>query len=236
MMVNYEVGSLAPIKEIGEIVAPTNAWFHTDAVQAYGEVPIDVKDMKIDLLSTSAHKLNGPKLLGFLYERDGINLPSFMLGGDQELKRRPGTENVPAIAGFAKAIEIHSNKAIIANEERYFNFKHALVDGLKKNGVDIEVNGNIEEQMAPQVISIWFKGIRSDVLLTNLDLAGVVGAAGSACTAGSLNPSHVLIAMYGKDSPRVWESLRFSFSIENTIEEVNSVVEILTRIINRLKK
>ena len=111
-----------------------------------------------------------------------------------------------------------------------------MVDGLKKNGVDIEVNGNIEDQMAPQVISIWFKGIRSDVLLTNLDLAGVVGAAGSACTAGSLDPSHVLIAMYGKDSPRVWESLRFSFSIENTIEEVNSVVEILTRIINRLKK
>lgn len=236
MMVNNEVGSLAPIKEIGEIVAPTNAWFHTDAVQAYGEVPIDVKDMKIDLLSTSAHKLNGPKLIGFLYERDGIDLPPFMLGGDQELKRRPGTENVPAIAGFAKAVEIHSNKAILANEERYFNFKHTLVDGLKKNGIDIEVNGNIEDQMAPQVISIWFKGIRNDVLLTNLDLAGVVGAAGSACTAGSLDPSHVLIAMYGKDSPRVWESLRFSFSMENTIEEVRSVVDTLTKIIKRLNK
>lgn len=154
MMVNNEVGSLAPIKKIGEIVALTNAWFHTDAVQAYGEVPIDVKDMKIDLLSTSAHKLNGPKLIGFLYERDGIDLPPFMLGGDQELKRRPGTENVPAIVGFAKAIEIHSYKAILANEERYFNFKHTLVDGLKKNGIDIEVNGNIEDQMAPQVISI----------------------------------------------------------------------------------
>lgn len=236
MMVNNEVGSLAPIKEIGEIVAPTNAWFHTDAVQAYGEVPIDVKDMKIDLLSTSAHKLNGPKLIGFLYERDGIDLPPFMLGGDQELKRRPGTENVPAIAGFAKAVEIHSYKAILANEERYFNFKHTLVDGLKKNGIDIEVNGNIEDQMAPQVISIWFKGIRNDVLLTNLDLAGVVGAAGSACTAGSLDPSHVLIAMYDKDSPRVWESLRFSFSIENTIEEVRSVVDTLTKIIKRLNK
>ena len=236
MMVNNEVGSLAPIKEIGEIVAPTNAWFHTDAVQAYGEVPIDVKDMKIDLLSTSAHKLNGPKLIGFLYERDGIDLPPFMLGGDQELKRRPGTENVPAIAGFAKAVEIHSYKAILANEERYFNFKHTLVDGLKKNGIDIEVNGNIEDQMAPQVISIWFKGIRNDVLLTNLDLAGVVGAAGSACTAGSLDPSHVLIAMYSKDSPRVWESLRFSFSIENTIEEVRSVVDTLTKIIKRLNK
>lgn len=236
MMVNNEVGSLEPIKEIGEIVAPTNAWFHTDAVQAYGEVPIDVKDMKIDLLSTSAHKLNGPKLLGFLYERDGINLPSFLLGGDQELKRRAGTENVPAIAGFAKAVELHSNKAILANEERYLSFKHALVNGLKNNGIDIEVNGNIEDHMAPQVINIWFKGIRSDVLLTNLDLAGIIGAAGSACTAGSLDPSHVLIAMYGKDSPRVWESLRFSFSIENTIDEVNTVVETLTKIIKRLKK
>ncbi|MDE7056154.1 MAG: cysteine desulfurase, partial [Lactobacillus sp.] len=236
MMVNNEVGSLEPIKEIGEIVAPTNAWFHTDAVQAYGEVPIDVKDMKIDLLSTSAHKLNGPKLLGFLYERDGINLPSFLLGGDQELKRRAGTENVPAIAGFANAVELHSNKAILANEERYLSFKHALVEGLKNNGIDIEVNGNIEDHMAPQVINIWFKGIRSDVLLTNLDLAGIIGAAGSACTAGSLDPSHVLIAMYGKDSPRVWESLRFSFSIENTIDEVNTVVETLTKIIKRLKK
>lgn len=236
MMINNEVGSLLPIKEIGEIVKPTNAWFHTDAVQAYGSVPIDVKDMNIDLLSTSAHKLNGPKLLGFLYERDGIDLPSFVQGGDQELKRRAGTENVPAIAGFAKAAELHYNdKNLVENTEKYHDFKHALVDGLKKNGIDFEVNGRLDEQMAPQVINIWFKGIKSDVLLTNLDLAGIVGAAGSACTAGSLNPSHVLVAMYGKDSPRVFESLRFSFGIENTMDDIEALVATLTKIIKRLK-
>lgn len=235
MMINNEVGSLLPIKEIGEIVKPTNAWFHTDAVQAYGSVPIDVEEMNIDLLSTSAHKLNGPKLLGFLYERDGIDLPSFVQGGDQELKRRAGTENVPAIAGFAKAAELHyGDNALAKNTEKYREFKHALVDGLKKNGIDFEVNGQLDDQMAPQVINIWFKGIKSDVLLTNLDLDGIVGAAGSACTAGSLNPSHVLVAMYGKESPRVFESLRFSFGIENTMTDIENLVATLTKIIKRL--
>ncbi|WP_251717271.1 cysteine desulfurase family protein [Lactobacillus agrestimuris] len=235
MTINNEVGSVQPIKEIGEIVAESNAWFHTDAVQAYGEIPLDVEEMKIDLLSTSAHKLNGPKLIGFLYERDGIDLPSYLQGGDQELKRRAGTENVPAIAGFAKAAELHSNDAIEKNREKYLSFKKALVEGLKENGIDFEINGNLEENMAPQVINIWFKGIKSDVLLTNLDLDGIVGAAGSACTAGSLNPSHVLVAMFGADNPRVYESLRFSFSIENTMDDIHQLVETLTKIITRLK-
>lgn len=235
MTINNEVGSVQPIKEIGEIVAESNAWFHTDAVQAYGEIPLDVEEMKIDLLSTSAHKLNGPKLIGFLYERDGIDLPSYLQGGDQELKRRAGTENVPAIAGFAKAAELHSNNAIEKNREKYLSFKKALVEGLKENGIDFEINGNLEENMAPQVINIWFKGIKSDVLLTNLDLDGIVGAAGSACTAGSLNPSHVLLAMFGADNPRVYESLRFSFSIENTMDDIHQLVETLTKIITRLK-
>ncbi|WP_186277752.1 cysteine desulfurase family protein [Lactobacillus sp. LL6] len=236
MMINNEVGSLLPIKKIGEIVKPTNAWFHTDAVQAYGSVPIDVKEMNIDLLSTSAHKLNGPKLLGFLYERDGIDLPSFIQGGDQELKRRAGTENVPAIAGFATAAKLHyGDNHLEENTKKYASFKHALVDGLTKNEIEFEVNGQLDSQMAPQVINIWFKGIKADVLLTNLDLDGIVGAAGSACTAGSLDPSHVLISMYGKDSPRVWESLRFSFGIENTLDDINQLVETLTKITTRLK-
>lgn len=234
MMVNNEVGSMQQMQEIGEIVQPTNAWLHTDAVQAYGSVPIDVKNMKIDLLSTSAHKLNGPKLLGFLYERDGIDLPSFILGGDQELKRRAGTENVPAIAGFAKASEIHMSK-MAEQEQKYREFKKRLVDGLTKNEINFEINGQLDKQMAPQVINLWFKGIKSDVLLTNLDLDGVVGSAGSACTAGSLDPSHVLIAMYGENSPRVNESLRFSFGMQNTDEEIDLLVSKLTKIIKRLK-
>lgn len=234
MMVNNEVGSHLPIHEIGEIVAPTNAWFHTDAVQAYGTVPIDVQKDQIDLLSVSGHKLNGPKMIGFLYRRRGINFPSFVRGGDQELKRRAGTENVPAAAGFAKAIELHM--ADLAEQtKRYLELKQRLVDGLKANNIEFEINGRLNEGMAPQVISIWFKGVPNDALLTNLDLEGIVGAAGSACTSGSLDPSHVLVAMYGKDSPRVWETLRFSFGIYNTTEDVDRLLAALNKYVPRLK-
>lgn len=234
MMVNNEVGSHLPIHEIGEIVAPTNAWFHTDAVQAYGTVPIDVQKDQIDLLSVSGHKLNGPKMIGFLYRRRGINFPSFVRGGDQELKRRAGTENVPAAAGFAKAIELHM--ADLADQtKRYLKLKQRLVDGLKANNIEFEINGRLNEGMAPQVISIWFKDVPNDALLTNLDLDGIVGAAGSACTSGSLDPSHVLVAMYGKDSPRVWETLRFSFGIYNTTEGVDRLLAALNKYVPRLK-
>lgn len=234
MMVNNEVGSHLPIHEIGEIVAPTNAWFHTDAVQAYGTVPIDVQKDQIDLLSVSGHKLNGPKMIGFLYRRRGINFPSFVRGGDQELKRRAGTENVPAAAGFAKAIELHM--ADLADQtKRYLKLKQRLVDGLKDNNIEFEINGRLNEGMAPQVISIWFKDVPNDALLTNLDLDGIVGAAGSACTSGSLDPSHVLVAMYGKDSPRVWETLRFSFGIYNTTEDVDRLLAALNKYVPRLK-
>ena len=186
MMGNNEVGSHLPIKEIGEIVAPTNAWFHTDSVQTYGAIDIDVQDLKVDLLSVSAHKLNGPKMLGFLYRRDGINFPSLIKGGDQELKRRAGTENVPAIAGFAEAVSLLPVEVKEEHRQKYLSFKHQLVDGLKENGIDFEINGHLEENQLPQIISIWFKGFASDSLLTNLDLSGISAAAGSACTAGSL--------------------------------------------------
>ena len=234
MTVNNEVGSHLPIHEIGEIVAPTNAWFHTDAVQAYGTVPIDVQKDKIDLLSVSGHKLNGPKMIGFLYRRRGINFPSFVRGGDQELKRRAGTENVPAAAGFAKAIDLHLAD-LEKQAARYLDLKKHLVDGLEANGIDFAVNGRLNEGMAPQVISIWFKGVPNDALLTNLDLDGIVCAAGSACTSGSLDPSHVLVAMYGQDSPRVWETLRFSFGIYNTIEDVDCLLAALIKYVPRLK-
>ncbi len=234
MMVNNEVGSHLPIHEIGEIVAPTNAWFHTDAVQAYGTVPIDVQKDQIDLLSVSGHKLNGPKMIGFLYRRRGINFPSFVRGGDQELKRRAGTENVPAAAGFAKAIELHMAD-LVDQTKRYLKLKQRLVDGLKANNIEFEINGRLNEGMAPQVISIWFKDVPNDALLTNLDLDGIVGAAGSACTSGSLDPSHVLVAMYGKGSPRVWETLRFSFGIYNTTEDVDRLLADLNKYVPRLK-
>ena len=233
---NNEVGSKMPIHEIGEIVADSNAWFHTDAVQAYGLLDIDVQADHIDLLSTSAHKLNGPKFLGFLYQRDGIKFDSYIKGGDQELTRRAGTENVPAIAGFAKAVEIDNSEEKQRRRDRYYGFKKQLTDGLKANNIDFEINGKMNEGELPHVLNIWFKGIPNDAFITNLDLNGIAVAAGSACTAGSLEPSHVLKAMYGSDSPRIRESIRFSFGMENTAEEIDRTVDQIVKIINRFLK
>lgn len=236
MTVNNEVGSHLPIHEIGEIVKDSNAWFHTDAVQGYGAVPIDVQKDHIDFLSTSAHKINGPKGIGFLYRREGLNLPSLIRGGDQELKRRAGTENVPQAVAFAKAIELHfANDQLQKNADKYWSLKKQLVQGLKDHDLDFTLNGSFDDQMAPQTMNIWFKGVRADALLTDLDLAGVVAAAGSACTAGSLDPSHVLVAMYGKDSPRVSESLRISLGLTNTSEDIGRLITVLADLIPKLK-
>lgn len=232
---NNEVGSHMPITEIGAIVAKSNAWFHTDAVQAYGILDIDVKRDQIDLMSTSAHKLNGPKQMGFLYERDGLDLAPHLMGGDQEMKRRAGTENIPAIAAFAKAVELEQN-ARAELTERYQGFKRQLVDKLAENGVDVKVNGKMGADELPQIINLWFEGCQNDAMLTNLDLAGIAAAAGSACTAGSLEPSHVLAAMYGKDQARVSQSLRFSFGKYNTAAEIDELVAQLTKISQRIKK
>ncbi len=232
---NNEVGSHMPITEIGAIVAKSNAWFHTDAVQAYGILDIDVKRDQIDLMSTSAHKLNGPKQMGFLYEREGLDLAPHLRGGDQEMKRRAGTENIPAIAAFAKAIELEQN-ARAELTARYQGFKRQLVDKLVENGVVVKVNGKMGADELPQIINLWIEGCPSDALLTNLDLAGIAAAAGSACTAGSLEPSHVLAAMYGKDQARVSQSLRFSFGRYNTAAEIDELVAQLTKISQRIKK
>ncbi len=232
---NNEVGSHMPITEIGAIVAKSNAWFHTDAVQAYGILDIDVKRDQIDLMSTSAHKLNGPKQMGFLYEREGLDLAPHLRGGDQEMKRRAGTENIPAIAAFAKAIELEQN-ARAELTARYQGFKRQLVDKLVENGVVVKVNCKMGADELPQIINLWFEGCPSDAMLTNLDLAGIAAAAGSACTAGSLEPSHVLAAMYGKDQARVSQSLRFSFGRYNTAAEIDELVAQLTKISQRIKK
>lgn len=232
---NNEVGSHMPITEIGAIVAKSNAWFHTDAVQAYGILDIDVKRDQIDFMSTSAHKLNGPKQMGFLYEREGLDLAPHLRGGDQEMKRRAGTENIPAIAAFAKAIELEQN-ARAELTARYQGFKRQLVDKLVENGVVVKVNGKMGADELPQIINLWFEGCPSDAMLTNLDLAGIAAAAGSACTAGSLEPSHVLAAMYGKDQARVSQSLRFSFGRYNTAAEIDELVAQLTKISQRIKK
>ncbi|QEA30871.1 cysteine desulfurase family protein [Secundilactobacillus malefermentans] len=233
---NNEVGSVMPIHEIGEILKDHQAWFHTDAVQAYGLLDIDVNRDNIDLLSTSAHKINGPKMVGFLYKREGINFPSFLKGGQQEEKRRAGTENVPGIAGFAKAVEEITPEEKAARQIKYFEFKQQIVEGLTKNNVDFAVNGDLEKNELQHVLNIWIKGVSTYVIQTNLDLAGIAISGGSACTAGSIEPSHVLTAMYGQDSPRISESIRISFGKNTTTDEINQLINSITQIVNRLKK
>ncbi|MFD0897940.1 cysteine desulfurase family protein [Loigolactobacillus binensis] len=233
---NNEVGSHMPIHEIGTLLAQHQAWFHTDAVQAYGLLDIDVQRDHIDLLSVSAHKLNGPKFLGFLYRRQGINFPSLIKGGDQEDKRRAGTENIPAIAGFAKAVELATPAEKAARQKKYAGFKQQLLAGLTANGIDFAVNGQLDANNLQHVLNIWIKGISTYVLQMNLDLAGFAISGGSACTAGSLEPSHVLMAMYGKDSPRVEESIRISFGKDNTAADIDNFVAALTAIVKRVKQ
>lgn len=233
---NNEVGSRMPIHEIGEILKDHEAWFHTDAVQTYGLLPIDVKRDHIDLLSTSAHKLNGPKMMGFLYRRDGVNFPSYLKGGDQETKRRAGTENVPAVAAFAKAVTIDSPEEKQARRERFYHFKQKIVQGLTENGIDFAVNGEIKPDNLNQILSIWFKGISTYIMQTDLDLAGIAVSGGSACTAGSIEPSHVLTAMFGADSPRISESIRISFGALNTEEDVDKLIAAIVKIVNQLKQ
>lgn len=233
---NNEVGSRMPIHEIGEILKDHQAWFHTDAVQTYALLPIDVKRDHIDLLSTSAHKLNGPKMMGFLYRRDGINFPSYLKGGDQETKRRAGTENVPAVAAFAKAVTIDSPEEKQARRERFYHFKQKIVQGLTENGIDFAVNGEIKPDNLNQILNIWFKGISTYIMQTDLDLAGIAVSGGSACTAGSIEPSHVLTAMFGADSPRISESIRISFGALNTEEDVDKLIAAIVKIVNQLKQ
>lgn len=233
---NNEVGSRMPIHEIGEILADHQAWFHTDAVQAYGLLPIDVKRDHIDLLSTSAHKLNGPKMMGFLYRRNGINFPSYLKGGDQETKRRAGTENVPAVAAFAKAVAVDTAEEKARRQARYYHFKQRIVNGLRENGVDFAINGKIKPDNLNHVLNIWFKGISTYVMQTDLDLAGIAVSGGSACTAGSIEPSHVLTAMFGPDSPRISQSIRISFGALNTDEDIDKLIAAVVKIVNKLKQ
>lgn len=236
MMGNNEVGSRMPIHEIGDILKDHQAWFHTDAVQAYGLLDIDVKRDHIDMLSTSAHKINGPKMIGFLYRRNGISFPSFVKGGEQEDKRRAGTENIPAIAAFGTAVEVLNSAEKAARQKKYFGFKNKIIAGLRANGVEVEVNGEIKSDNLNHVLNIWIKNISTYVIQTNLDLAGFAISGGSACTAGNLEPSHVLTAMFGENSPRISESIRISFGRYTTNEQIEAFIHAVSQIVQRLSQ
>lgn len=231
---NNEVGTIQPISEVGALLKDHQALFHTDAVQAYGVEKIDVNECSIDLLSVSAHKLNGPKGIGFLFNRESIKITPRAFGGDQERKRRAGTENVPSIAGFREAVLIASEERT-AKRERFGQFKDLFIQKLIEQQVEFQLNGSLEFSM-PHVLNLSFPGTNVESMLVNLDLAGIAVSSGSACTAGSIEPSHVLVAMFGKESERLINSIRFSFGYNTTKEQIVKAVEETAKIVLRLKK
>lgn len=232
MFANNEIGTIQPIKEIGEIAREHGIIFHTDAVQAYGQIPIDVEELGIDMLSSSAHKLNGPKGIGFLYIKKGLKLKSFIHGGAQERRRRAGTENVPGIVGYGKAVEIAlETMAERTNKEK--ELRDYLIKKVLKEIPYTRLNGHRTKRL-PNNANLGFQFIEGESLLIMLDMQGVAGSSGSACTSGSLDPSHVLLAI-GLPHEIAHGSLRLTLSDENTIEEIDYVVENLKEIVTKLR-
>lgn len=234
MYANNEIGTIQPIKEIGQLLADHPAKFHTDAVQAYGLETIDVKELGVDLLSVSAHKINGPKGIGFLYAHPNVKLSSRLFGGEQERKRRAGTENVPSIAGFQEAVQISRQEMKIKREE-YKVFKSVFINRLKQHEIEFDRNGSLDYSL-PHVLNLSFPGTNVEAMLVNLDLAGIAASSGSACTAGSIDPSHVLVSMFGKGAERLQNSIRFSFGLFNTKEQIEKAAEETAKIVKRLAK
>jgi len=231
---NNEVGSIQPIAEIGGLLKNHPAVFHTDAVQAYGNVKLDVNALNVDMLSVSAHKIGGPKGIGFLYVRNGTKLKNRNFGGAQELKRRPGTENTSSIAGFAEAVK-WAQQALADKPKQYGIFKQRFMEILKQEKVEFQLNGNAEAAL-PHVLNLSFPKTDVESLLVNLDLAGIAASSGSACTAGSIEPSHVLVAMFGRDSERLRTSIRFSFGIANTMEQVEAAARKTAEIVRKFQQ
>ncbi|MFC7364757.1 MULTISPECIES: cysteine desulfurase family protein [Bhargavaea] len=232
MAANNEVGTIQPIREIGEILKGHSATFHTDAVQAFGEIPVNVGEIGIDLLSASAHKINGPKGIGFLYQKNGTKLVPPTAGGEQERKRRAGTENVPGIAAFAKAAEI-AHESLSERDERHEVFKQMMTGALEDSGIAFSVNAGRAKTL-PNILNLSFPGTDIESLLVNLDLAGVYVSSGSACTAGSIDPSHVLVSMYGDGAEQLRNSVRFSFGYGISEEDIRTAAEKTASVVRRL--
>ncbi|WBX79053.1 cysteine desulfurase family protein [Virgibacillus salarius] len=234
MFVNNETGVIQPIQEIGQLLHEHQAYFHTDAVQAYGLIDIDVNLLGIDLLTVSSHKINGPKGIGFLYVQENVQLQSLQFGGEQERKRRAGTENIAGIVGFQKAVELAMENKVERNE-LYSSYKNLFLRLLEENGVEFQVNGDVKSTIA-SIVNISFTGTKVEALLTNFDLEGIAASSGSACTAGSVEPSHVLTAMFGKEHECTTNSIRFSFGIFNTEENVEQAALRVAKIVKRLAR
>lgn len=231
MYANNEIGTVQPIKEIGALCRKHKIWFHTDAVQAFGHVPINVEEQNIDMLSVSGHKIHAQKGVGLLYVKRGVVLPNLIDGGAQERGKRAGTENIAGIVGLAKAMEIASQN-IEERGERTKVLRDKLIDNILK--IDrTRLNGD-REQRLPGNVNISIEGIEGESLLLSLDMYGICASSGSACTSGSLDPSHVLLAI-GLCHEVAHGSLRISLSDENTMEDVDRILEVLPGIVERLR-
>ncbi len=233
MFANNEIGTIQPIKEIGEIARENGILFHTDAVQAFGQVPINVDEYKIDMLSASGHKLNGPKGIGFLYIRKGLKLKSFVHGGAQERKRRAGTENVPGIIGIGTATA-RAVRTMKERTEKEIELRDYLIKRVMEEIPYVKLNGHPTKRL-PNNANFSFRFIEGESLLIMLDMKGICGSSGSACTSGSLDPSHVLLAI-GLPHEIAHGSLRLTLSDETTKEDIDYVVEALKEIVAQLRK
>ncbi|MFH1782797.1 MAG: cysteine desulfurase family protein [Candidatus Omnitrophota bacterium] len=233
MFANNETGVIQPIKDIAKLTKKNGIYLHTDLVQGLGKEQIDVEDLGVDLCSFSAHKLNGPKGIGALYVRKGMKIVSFQSGGYHERKRRAGTLNVPGIVGFGEAVRI-ATKDLEKTKKHLKKLTDRLLSGLKKELDEIYLNGHPEKRLA-NTINISFRFIEGESLLLNFDLKGIYTSTGSACTSGSLDPSHVLTAM--KIPPDTSQgSIRFSFGYENTDEDVDYCLTEIPPIVKRLRE
>ncbi|MBQ1821574.1 MAG: cysteine desulfurase NifS [Clostridia bacterium] len=232
MMANNEVGTIEPVKEIGAVCREAGVLFHTDAVQAVGHIPVDVQDMNIDLMTLTAHKFHGPKGVGAVYIKKGVRVPAMITGGGQENKKRAGTENVPGIVGLAKALEIQTEN-LEANVQKMTALRDKLIAGVEERIPAVHLNGH-RTQRLPNNVNFGIRYIESESILLMLDLQGIAASSGSACTSGSLDPSHVLLAM-GISHEEANGSLRMTLSEFTTEEEIDYVLEVLPPIVQRLR-
>lgn len=231
MTANNEIGTIQPIAEIGKICKEKGVLFHTDAVQAVGHIPVNVKDMNCDMLSVSAHKFHGPKGVGFLYARKGILLTNIIYGGAQERNKRAGTENMASIVGMATAIK-DATDHLQENAEKVTAMRNRLIDGLK--GIErSRINGDLEHHL-PGTLNMCFEGIEGESLLLLLDTKGICASSGSACTSGSLDPSHVLLSI-GVPVEIAHGSLRLSISEYNTMEQMDHIVKSVPEVVSYLR-
>ena len=232
MFANNEIGTIEPIAEIGEIAKEHGVLFHTDAVQAYAQVPINVDEMHIDMLSASGHKLNGPKGIGFLYIRKGVKIRSFVHGGAQERSRRAGTENIPGIVGLGAAVE-RAMRIMDTKTRKESELRDYLIGRLENEIPHCWLNGHRTKRL-PNNINFSFLFIEGESMLIMLDMKGICASSGSACTSGSLDPSHVLLAI-GLKHEEAHGSLRLTLSEESTKEEMDIVAEEVKKIVQRLR-